>query len=34
MVRMIELQRRYDAAQRALKTHERAGEGLSEVLRG
>lgn len=34
LVQLIALQRRYDAAQRALIQQQRAGEGYSDVLRG
>ncbi len=34
LVQMVALQRRYDAAQKALTEQSRAGEGYSDVLRG
>jgi flagellar basal-body rod protein FlgG len=34
LVKMIDIQRRYDAAQRALKAQDKAGEGFSDILRG
>lgn len=34
LVRMISIQRRYDAAQRALKQQDEAGRGFSDLLRG
>lgn len=34
LVTMISVQRRYDAAQRALRTHDETGRGFSDLLRG
>lgn len=34
MVKMIEIQRRYDAAQNAMRIQQKAGEGFSDILRG
>jgi flagellar basal-body rod protein FlgF len=34
LVQMVALQRRYDAAQKALSEQSRAGEGYSDILRG
>ncbi len=34
LVEMITIQRRYDAAQKAMRTQDQAGQGLSDMLRG